>query len=118
MSKKLDDAVTAFMAMIRDGEMLRGRNVGKLCPVCNEEYLLQDGVRLPALSGDEGLTKEYCTQCSPKTEMVRAYLPKCWCGMTIQPRDRNCAYRGHRVCRCDSIFCPGWHDYSRLFVQK
>ncbi len=94
------------------------RDTRKLCPVCDEEYLSQDSVRLPVLPGDEGLTKEYCTVCAPNTEMVRAYMPKCWCGMTIRPRDKNCRYHGHRVCQCDSIFCPLWHDYSEKFVEK
>ncbi|MDO8600347.1 MAG: hypothetical protein Q7R73_01850 [bacterium] len=89
------------------------RDTGKLCPVCDEEYLASG----PFVKGkSHGLDTTYCIECGKET--VWAYRPKCHCGATIDPRDRHCQRNKHRVCKCDSIFCPLWHDYSEKFVEK
>lgn len=92
---------------------LKSREVGKLCPVCDAEYLASG----PFFKKNSvGLDTTHCVDCG--MQEVWAYLPKCWCGMTIRPRDTHCAYHGHQVCRYECGSCPGWHDYSSLFVDK
>lgn len=96
---------------------LRGRGVGKLCPVCDTLYLASGPFFKKNSSGPD---TTYCTRCLLKTKTVWAYLPKCWCGATIRPRDVTCAYHGHLICRCykDNMPCRGWHDYSALFADE
>lgn len=96
---------------------LESREVGKLCPVDDAEYLASG----PFFKKNSiGLDMIYCTGCLVKTKMVWAYLPKCWCGATIHPRDVTCGYHGHLICQCskDIMPCPGWHDYTEKFAEK
>lgn len=94
---------------------LRGREVGKLCSVCDAEYLASG----PFFKKNSvGLDTTYCVDCGEQE--VWAYLAKCWCGATIRPRDRRCHREGHRICcMLCSIYCRGyWHDFSELFVEQ
>lgn len=93
------------------------REVGVLCPVCNAPYFASGPFFKKNSSGPD---TAYCTRCLVKTKMVWAYLPKCWCGATIRPRDVTCGYHGHLICKChkDNMPCRGWHDYTERFVKK
>jgi hypothetical protein len=87
-------------------------NTGKICPVCNADYLKDKVARVPKT----GLEITHCVDCGAVE--VWAVLPLCWCGSVIRPRDRFCSREGHMVCRYGCAPCPGWHDYSNWFIEE
>lgn len=92
-------------------EVARGK--AKICPQCDSAYLAVVPVPMQPLRD----ISIYCTECG--TEEAWAYLPLCWCGATIRPRDKYCHYQKHAVCSCtDKAACPGWHDYTEKFAEK
>lgn len=96
---------------------LESREVGKLCPVCDAEYLASG----PFFKKNSvGLDTTYCVDCG--MQEVWAYLAKCWCGAVIRPRDRHCYKEGHGICcpgtLCSPYCCGHWHDFSERFVKE
>lgn len=89
------------------------REKAKVCPQCNSTYLAMVPVPMQPLRD----IPTHCTECG--AEEVWAYLPFCWCGAAMRPRDTYCHYHGHAICRCkDKAACPGWHDYSSRFIDS
>jgi hypothetical protein len=96
--------------VIKKKPRLELRDVAKLCPEFNAAYLASGSF---VKRNSKGPDTTYCRACG--TQEVLAYLPKCWCGLTIHPGDQYCWYHGHEVCRCENkAECPDWHDYSEM----